>query len=395
MNRRRNERAGPAGASQSPPAVADGRSRRLARTGWRRRPGSGTVLDVAGQYLAEIQLREDKEAVIALGSNVRDRIHNFNKALQLMKKSGIGITRHGCLYETEPAYVTDRPLFLNSSEPRPWESRIDPDSFNDWGNYQSMESAIAQVHLMISRWRRHNRSRAQSTRPLASRVSVEEELDRSIPILEACRCIATTEGKLLSVDTFYSKVALEAVNNGAHIVNDASSGKMDADMFRVVAGLEVPYIATHMRGDPTTMQNNDNLQYDNVVEQVALELNSRVRDAELSGIPAWRVIVDPGIGFSKNTEHNLDILLGLGSIREELAKKSLALSHAPLLIRPSRKKFLGMICNLPAAVDRDASSDCFRIVGILGGANIVRVHNIGIMWMPSSSVMPCLRGKDL
>ncbi|GAB2295803.1 hypothetical protein Dimus_029958 [Dionaea muscipula] len=150
MNRRRNERVGPAGARQSPSVVAAGRSRRLTGAGWRRRPESGAVLDAAGEYLAGIRLRkqfvptkwisgqivnsfrsscssfmhgsqivevhsEDKEVVIALGSNVRDRIHNFNKALQLMKKSGIGITRHGCLYETEPAYVTDQPLFLNSA----------------------------------------------------------------------------------------------------------------------------------------------------------------------------------------------------------------------------------------------------------------------------------------
>ncbi|GAB2295917.1 hypothetical protein Dimus_030065 [Dionaea muscipula] len=239
-----------------------------------------------------------------------------------------------------------------------------------------MESAVAQVHRMISNGADIIDLGAQSTRPLASRVSVEDELDRLIPILESCRCIATAEGKLLSVDTFYSKVALEAVNNGAHIVNDVSGGKLDADMFRVVAGLEVPYVATHMRGDPTTMQNNDNLQYDNVVEQVASELNSRVRDAELSGIPAWRVIVDPGIEFSKNTEHNLDILMGLGSIREELAKKSLVVSHAPLLIRPSRNRFLGVICNCPAAVDRDAATVASVTAGILGGANIVRVHNV-------------------
>ncbi|GAB2295911.1 hypothetical protein Dimus_030059 [Dionaea muscipula] len=458
---------------------------------------------------------EDKEVVIALGSNVGDRIHNFNKALQLMKKLGISITRHGCLYETEPAYVTDQPLFLNSAvrgvtklgprdllgvlkriekemgrtegirfgprlidldilfygkytvntddltipHERIWERpfvmaplidllgssfesddddtvaswhslskfsgglyeaweklggeslfgndkmrrvipignndnnnnilwdwskrtsvmgvlNLTPDSFSDGGKYQSVESAVAQVHRMISDGADIIDLGAQSTRPLASRVSVEEELDRLIPILEACRCIATAEGKLLSVDTFYSKVALEAVNNGAHIVNDVSGGKLDADMFRVVAGLEVPYVATHMRGDPTTMQNSDNLQYDNVVEQVASELNSRVRDAELSGIPAWRVIVDPGIGFSKNTEHNLDILMGLGSIREELAKKSLAVSHAPLLIGPSRKRFLGVICNRPAAVDRDAATVASVTAGILGGANIVRVHNV-------------------
>ncbi|CAO2830189.1 unnamed protein product [Amaranthus hypochondriacus] len=447
-----------------------------------------------------------QEVVIAIGSNVGDRLENFNQALQQMKKLGIDITRHGCLYETEPAYVTDQPKFLNSAlrgftklgphellgvlkkiekdmgrtkgiryGPRPidldilfygkfrvssesltipheriwerpfvmaplidcigsdvendtictWHSlsnflggifeawgklggssligkdgmkrvlpvgnrlwdwshktsvmgvlNLTPDSFSDGGSFQSVDTAVAKVRQMISDGADIIDIGAQSTRPMATRISAEEELERVVPVLEAVKDLIEEEGRILSVDTFYSKVASEAVKKGAHIVNDVSSGKLDSEMFNVVADLKVPYIAMHMRGDPTSMQNSENLTYNDVCKQVASELSSRVIDAELSGIPAWRIVIDPGIGFSKNTNQNLEILHGLQKIREEIAKKSLAVAHCPLLIGPSRKRFLGEICERPVAADRDPATVASITAGVLGGANIVRVHNV-------------------
>ncbi|PQP93032.1 folate synthesis bifunctional protein mitochondrial [Prunus yedoensis var. nudiflora] len=224
---------------------------------------------------------------------------------------------------------------------------LTPDSFSDGGKFQSVEAAISQVRSMISEGADMIDIGAQSTRPMASRISVQQELDRLIPVLEAVVGMPEAEGKMISVDTFYSEVAAEAVSKGAHIVNDVSAGLLDSNMFRVVAGLKVPYIAMHMRGDPSTMQNIENLKYDNVCKQVASELYSRVREAELIGIPAWRMIIDPGIGFSKNCDHNLEVLMGLPNIQAEIGRESLAMSHAPILIGPSRKKFLGEICSRP------------------------------------------------
>lgn len=444
--------------------------------------------------------------MIALGSNVGDRLHNFNEALELMNKAGICITRHACLYETAPAYVTDQPHFLNSAVravtklgphellgvlkkiekdmgrtdgirygPRPidldilfygkfkvhsdiltipheriwerpfvmaplmdllgsaadcdtvtgwhsfslhsggifeswdkmggesligkegmkrvlpienelwdWSQRtsvmgilnVTPDSFSDGGKFLSVEAAVSQARLMISEGTDMIDIGAQSTRPTASRISVEEELDRLIPVLEAVIGMPEAEGKLISVDTFYSEVASEAVSKGAHLVNDISAGQLDSNMLRVVAGLKVPYVAMHMRGNPSTMQNSENLQYEDVCKQIASELYSRVKDAELAGIPAWRIIIDPGIGFSKKTEHNLDILMGLPNIRADFARKSLAVSHAPILIGPSRKRFLGDICYRTAAEERDPATIASVTASVLGGANIVRVHNV-------------------
>ncbi|GAV92033.1 Pterin_bind domain-containing protein [Cephalotus follicularis] len=253
---------------------------------------------------------------------------------------------------------------------------LSPDSFSDGGEFQSVKAAVSQVRLMFGEGADIIDIGAQSACPMASRISVEEELDRLIPVLEVILGMPETEKKLISVDTFYSVVAKEAVSKGAHLVNDVSAGQLDPDMQRVVASLNVPYVAMHMRVDPSTMQNTENLQYDNVCKQVATELYSRISNAELSGIPAWRIIIDPGIGFSKKIEHNLDTLMGLPTIRAEIVRQSLAMSQAPMLIGPSRKRFLGEICSHPASVERDAATIASVTAGILGGANIVRVHNI-------------------
>ncbi|XP_075506960.1 folate synthesis bifunctional protein, mitochondrial-like [Primulina tabacum] len=450
---------------------------------------------------------EEQEVVIALGSNVGDRLHNFDEALQRMRKSGIHITRHGCLYETEPAYVTDQPHFLNSAirgmtklvphkllgilkeierdmgrvngiryGPRPidldilfygsqrvntdtlvipheriwerpfvmgplidllgsdidndtikswdlfsgspdglfgaweklggelligkdemkrvlpiasklwnWSSRtsvmgilnVTPDSFSDGGRFLSETSLVSHVRLMLSEGADIIDIGAQSTRPMATKLSPEQELDRLMPFLEIIKNLPEMEGKLISVDTFYSQVAAESVSMGAHLINDVSGGNLDSHMHNVVAALKVPYILMHMRGDPSTMQNQENLKYDNVCAEVASELYTHARDAELSGIPAWRMIIDPGIGFSKDTGQNIDILNGLPTIRSEIARRSLALSRAPMLIGPSRKRFLGEICSRPEAAQRDPATVAAITAGILSGANIVRVHNVG------------------
>ncbi|AEE34892.1 Folate synthesis bifunctional protein [Arabidopsis thaliana] len=451
-----------------------------------------------------------EEVVIALGSNVGNRMNNFKEALRLMKDYGISVTRHSCLYETEPVHVTDQPRFLNAAirgvtklkphellnvlkkiekemgreenglryGPRPldldilfygkhkiisdkliipheriwerpfvlaplvdllgtedidndkivaywhslsmhsggifqaWERlggesllgkdgiiqrvipigdhlwdfskktyvmgilNLTPDSFSDGGKFQSVDTAVSRVRSMISEGVDIIDIGAQSTRPMASRISSQEEIDRLIPVLKVVRGMAEMKGKLISVDTFNSEVALEAIRNGADILNDVSGGSLDENMHKVVADSDVPYMIMHMRGDPCTMQNKENLEYNEICKDVATELYERVREAELSGIPAWRIMIDPGIGFSKGIDHNLDIVMELPKIREEMAKKSIGLSHAPILIGPSRKRFLGDICGRPEASERDAATVACVTAGILKGANIIRVHNV-------------------
>ncbi|CAA0814587.1 Folate synthesis bifunctional protein [Striga hermonthica] len=211
---------------------------------------------------------------------------------------------------------------------------------------------------------------------MAEKLSPEQELSRLIPVLDAIGDLPEIEGKLISVDTFYSEVALEAAKHGADIVNDVSGGRLDSDMHKVVAGLKIPYVAMHMRGDPSTMQNSENLTYSDVCVDVARELCVLAGEAELSGLPAWRMIVDPGIGFSKNMEQNLDIVNRLKDIRGEIGKRRLAMSRVPVLLGVSRKRFLGEICSQPNAAQRDAATVACVAAGVFGGANIVRVHNV-------------------
>jgi 2-amino-4-hydroxy-6-hydroxymethyldihydropteridine diphosphokinase / dihydropteroate synthase len=449
----------------------------------------------------------DQEIVIAVGSNVGDRVSTFDKALKLMKSSGVNITKHACLYETAPAYVTDQPRFLNSAVrgttklgphellkllkeieknigrtdgirygPRPidldillygncqinsetlivpheriherpfvlaplvdllgtsaadgtetsWHSlskcsggffelwnklggesiigtegikrvlpagnhlldwcertlvmgvlNLTPDSFSDGGKFQDVEAAISQAKLLISEGADIIDIGAQSTRPVAKRLSPNEELERLVPFLDEVAKIPEMEGKLISVDTFYAEVAMEAVKRGAHMVNDVSGGKLDPAMIEVVAELGVPYVIMHMRGDPSTMQSEQNLLYDDICKEIASELYAQVRQAELSGIPLWRIVLDPGIGFSKKSEQNHEVIMGLDSIRREMGKMSVGASHVPILLGPSRKRFLGQICNRANPIDRDVATVAAVTAGILNGANIVRVHNVG------------------
>ncbi|CAL5085632.1 unnamed protein product [Urochloa decumbens] len=467
----------------------------------------------------------DQEIVIAMGSNVGDRVSTFDRALQMMKSSGVNISRHACLYETAPAYVTDQPRFLNSAVrgttklgphellkklkeiekdigrtggirygPRPidldillyrnsqidsetlivpheriherpfvlaplidllgtacddgietsWHSfskcsggffeswnklggesvigtegikrvlpvgnrlldwckrtlvmgilNVTPDSFSDGGKFQQVGAAISQAKLLISEGADIIDIGAQSTRPFAKRLSPKEELDRLIPVLDEITKIPEIEGKLLSVDTFYAEVATEAVKRGVHMINDVSGGQLDPRILKVAAELGVPYIVMHMRGDPSTMQCEKNLQYGDVCKEVASELYTQVREAELSGIPLWRIVLDPGIGFSKNCGRCIEVINGLESIRSEMGKMSIGASHVPILLGPSRKSFLREICNRANPVDLDAATVTAVTIGILKGANIVRVHNAGFCADGAKVYDALLKGKRL
>lgn len=164
---------------------------------------------------------------------------------------------------------------------------------------------------------------------------------------------------------------------GVKIINDVSGGCLDPQMLPTVTELEVPFIMMHMRGDPTTMQNKANTTYNNhVCEEVAKELNIQVERAEAVGIPAWRIITDPGFGFAKTVKQNIDLLKDLPIVRRVLSEASCTVAHGPLLIGPSRKGFLGKLTGRSKGEDRDAATIAAAVVGVIGGANIVRAHNV-------------------
>jgi len=199
-----------------------------------------------------------------------------------------------------------------------------------------------------------------STRPGAEDVSLEEELRRLLPVIDAMH--RRFPEALLSADTFRASVAEQAVAAGAGLVNDISAGTLDEDMLPTVAKLKVPYIAMHMQGPPRTMQVDP--KYTDVVAEVTLHLSRQLNAARAAGIAD--VIVDPGFGFGKTTAHNYALLNRLGSV---------AALGAPLLVGLSRKRMINEVLATTAAEALNGTT-ALNTIALLKGASILRVHDV-------------------
>ncbi|KAF2188676.1 folic acid synthesis protein-like protein [Zopfia rhizophila CBS 207.26] len=249
---------------------------------------------------------------------------------------------------------------------------LTPDSFSDGGqNYGVDESALANtIKSHVSAGATILDLGGQSTRPGAAQVSSSEELSRVLPAIKLVRSIPEAKGVAISVDTYRAQVAEEAIKAGADIVNDVSSGLMDTNMLSTVARLGCTICLMHMRGTPETM--NKLASYpDGVVETVGRELLERVQAAESAGIRRWRIILDPGIGFAKKQEHNLELLRRLGELRQFSGLHGL-----PWLVGTSRKAFVGRITGVKEAKERTWGTAAAVTAAIQGGADIIRVHDV-------------------
>ena len=221
---------------------------------------------------------------------------------------------------------------------------VTPDSFSDGGQFQdSVETAVARAQTLIAQGATILDVGGESTRPGAVEVSVTEELERTIPVLQAVRRI--DPDIILSIDTRHAAVARAAVEAGADMVNDVSGGTHDPDMAGTVAELGVPWILMHMRGTPATMSSLT--EYPDVVGHVATALMERSEWAAREyGIHRWRQVIDPGIGFAKDLRGNLLLLRNLGEIRSQA-------QGLPILIGTSRKGFIGKITGVTDPQARD------------------------------------------
>ncbi|MDX2256879.1 MAG: dihydropteroate synthase [Pseudanabaenaceae cyanobacterium bins.39] len=238
---------------------------------------------------------------------------------------------------------------------------VTPDSFSDGGQFTSPEAALSQVEKMYPYIDILDIG-GESTRPQALPVSAAEELDRILPIIEAIR--QNYPDLPISVDTVKSSVAKAAIAAGADIINDVSAGRFDSDMLLLAGYLQIPVILMHMQGEPRTMQRNP--QYYDVVRQVKQFLIDAISIAKACGVPAHLIAIDPGIGFGKTLDHNLEIIRNIAAFKD---------IKAPILMGVSRKSFIGTICDRPDPRDRLYGTIAACSACIAGGANILRVHD--------------------
>ncbi len=251
--------------------------------------------------------------------------------------------------------VVDKPLVMGILN-------VTPDSFYSDSRVESVDDVLRRAEKQLQEGAAILDIGGQSTRPGSTALDAEAELERVIKPIEAIR--QRFPETIISVDTYYAKVAREAVSAGASIVNDISAGLLDPLMIPEVARLQVPYVFMHMKGNPQTMQQQ--AVYSNVTHEVVEHLLSRKAVMEAAGIRD--MIIDPGFGFGKTPAHNFRLL-------RELA--AFSLFNCPILLGISRKSFiwktLDVTPDAPAALH---GSTALHMAGLMNGAHILRVHDV-------------------
>jgi dihydropteroate synthase len=243
---------------------------------------------------------------------------------------------------------------------------VTPDSFSDGGQFNSLETGMAQAQQLIKAGVDILDIGGQSTRPGSQPVPVEAELRRVVPVIEAIRQSPdqALQAAVISVDTTRAEVARAAVRAGADLVNDISGGTFDRGMLSTVADLGVPIVLMHLRGTPATMQ--EQTHYEDLLGEIIGALKRQIKTAIAAGVNANRIIVDPGIGFGKSYPQNLEILRHIPKLQ--------ALG-CPILIGPSRKSFIGWILDQPDPTQRVWGTAAACCAAIAGGADILRIHD--------------------
>ena len=243
---------------------------------------------------------------------------------------------------------------------------VTPDSFSDGGLFDSVDRAIEQAGTMHAQGADVIDVGGESTRPGAQRITPDEECARVLPVIREL----SAAGMTVSIDTMRSQVAEAAVHAGASIVNDVSGGRADETMHGVVARLDVPYVIMHWRGHSDRM--DELARYHDPVAQVREELQEQVGKAMDAGVDGSALILDPGIGFAKDAEHNWQVLRGLDRVSD---------LGFPLLVGPSRKRFLGALLaddagTMRETAGRDVATSAMSALLAERGVWGVRVHDV-------------------
>jgi dihydropteroate synthase len=242
-------------------------------------------------------------------------------------------------------------------------ANITPDSFSDGGRLEDVDVAVAHVLQMVSEGADLIDVGGESTRPGAAPVDVDEQIRRVVPVIER---LAGEIDVPLSIDTTRRPVAEAALNAGAAMLNDVSAGLDDPGMLDLAAERGVPIILMHRHGTSASMQEAP--RYADVVDEVCTFLvQRRDRAVEQHGVDPARIVLDPGIGFGKTTEHNLRILTNLQAFVE---------LGCPVMLGTSRKRFLGEISDLGDPADRVAGTVATTVMGVMAGVQMFRVHDV-------------------
>jgi dihydropteroate synthase len=247
---------------------------------------------------------------------------------------------------------------------------VTPDSFSDGGKYTQAENAIKRAEQMVADGADLIDIGGESTRPGYTRISDEEEIERVVPIIEA---VAKNVDIPISIDTYKSAVAKQALEAGAHIINDIWGVKADPEMAKVAAKYEVPIILQHNRKET---------DYEFFIRDVYNDLYKSVGLARIAGVKPENIILDPGIGFAKSHEQNLEIMRNLDTM--------ISLGY-PVLLGTSRKGFIGNVLNLPVS-DRLEGTGATVCYGIQKGCQLIRVHDVKEM-ARMAKMMDALMGK--
>ena len=241
---------------------------------------------------------------------------------------------------------------------------VTPDSFSDGGKFTGIDSALAQAQRMISEGVDIIDIGGESTRPGAESVFTDEQIARVIPVIKAIRkdLSATLP---ISIDTTLSVVAKAALDAGATIINDISAGVQDAEILFLAAEQGVPIILMHIKGQPDTMQ--DAPFYQDVVSEVLNSLQERIDAALAAGVKKQQIAIDPGIGFGKRRQDNLDLLANLDRF---------VATGYPVLLGTSRKRFMGSLCAVTEPTELVSATAATTALGVQQGVQMFRVHDV-------------------
>jgi len=241
---------------------------------------------------------------------------------------------------------------------------VTPDSFSDGGQFDQTQPAVKHALDMMYEGADIIDVGGESTRPGSERIDADQQISRVCEIIKSIREIALEEVEI-SIDTTLSEVAEAAIDAGASIINDVSAGTDDPHILELAADKDVPIILMHMQGNPQTMQSNP--VYDDVVEDIRTYLLERVEVAIAAGVKQENIAIDPGIGFGKTQEHNIQLMTSLDRFVD---------TGLPVLLGASRKRFIGSICEGTEPHELVGATCATTVAGVNAGVQMFRVHDV-------------------